>query len=58
MQNNEMEAYCRDCDRSIYGKYPSCDMNIENKGKYVRGDSKCYCKVVNGKKSREVPLGE
>ena len=51
----EVYEYCRDCDRSIYGEYPSCDMNIENNGKYVRGDSKCYCKIVNGKRAEKYP---
>lgn len=41
-----MEAvYCRDCKRSIYGEYSDCDINIENNGKYVKGVSKCGCKV-------------
>ena len=44
---NDTENYCRDCDRSIYGKYPSCDINIENNGKYV-GSGKCYCKTRAG----------
>lgn len=42
---NDTENYCKDCDRSIYGKYPSCDINIENDGRYVKAGSPCYCKV-------------
>ena len=50
------DTYCRDCDRSIYGKYPdSCDINIENNGKYVRGESPCYCKITNGKMAEKYP---
>ena len=44
MDDKERETYCKDCDRSIYGKYSDCDINIENNGKYVMADSKCYCK--------------
>ncbi len=43
---NDAESYCKDCDRSIYGKYHDCDINIENKGMYVKGNSKCYCKIT------------
>ena len=49
------ESYCKDCDRSIYGKYHDCDVNIENDGKYVMSDEKCYCKIVNGKRAEEYP---
>lgn len=42
---NDTENYCKDCDRSIYGEYPSCDINIENDGRYVKAGSPCYCKV-------------
>ena len=52
---NDAENYCRDCDRSIYGKYHDCDINIENNGMYVRGDSKCYCKITNGKRAEKYP---
>lgn len=44
----DAENYCKDCDRSIYGKYPSCDINIENNGRYVQAGSKCYCKCREG----------
>ena len=49
------ETYCSDCDRSIYGKYHDCDVNIENDGKYVLADEKCYCKIVNGERAEEYP---
>ena len=50
------DTYCRDCDRSIYGKYPdSCDINIENNGNYVRGEYPCYCKITNGKMAEKYP---
>ena len=53
--NNDVENYCKDCDRSIYGKYKDCDVNIENDGKYVMSDSKCYCKIVNGERAEKYP---
>ena len=49
------ETYCSDCDRSIYGKYHDCDVNIENDGKYVLADEKCYCKIVNGERAEKYP---
>ena len=52
------ETYCKDCDRSIYGKYHDCDVNIENNGKYVMADSKCYCKIVDGKRAEKYPWEE
>lgn len=39
-------VYCTDCKRSIYGEYKDCDVNIENRGKYVGADDACRCKVV------------
>ena len=39
-------VYCTDCKRSIYSDFPSCDINIENDGKYVGADDVCHCKVV------------
>lgn len=54
----DKETYCKDCDRGIYGKYPSCDMNIENNGRYVLNDSKCYCKITNGERSEKYPWEE
>ena len=39
-------VYCTDCKRSIYGEYKNCDVNIENRGKYVLAGDKCGCKVV------------
>lgn len=41
--------YCKDCDRSIYGQNPSCDVNIENNGKYVMAGDTCHCKVPKEK---------
>jgi hypothetical protein len=49
------ETYCKDCDRSIYGKYHDCDINIENDGLYVMADDKCYCKIVNGERAEKYP---
>lgn len=49
----DRENYCRDCDRSIWGKYRDCDVNIENNGKYVMANDKCYCKIVNGKRAEK-----
>ena len=55
MTDKERENYCKDCDRSIYGEYPSCDINIENNGLYVHADQKCYCKITNGKRAEKYP---
>ena len=52
---DKRETYCKDCDRSIHGRYHDCDINIENDGRYVKGDSKCYCKIVNGKRAEKYP---
>ena len=46
------KAYCKDCKRSVYGEYKDCDINIENDGLYVRGDSECGCKVPIEKPER------
>ena len=51
-------TYCRDCKRSIYGEYADCDINIENNGKYVMADEKCYCKIVDGKRAEKYPWEE
>ena len=45
MTDKERKEYCKDCERSIYGKYRDCDINIENNGLYVKSGDKCYCKV-------------
>lgn len=50
MTSNEREDYCKDYKRSIYAENPSCDVNIENNGKYVMAGDTCGCKV---KKERE-----
>ena len=55
MTEEERMTYCKDCDRSIYGGFPSCDVNIENDGKYVHTDPICYCKIVNGKRAELYP---
>lgn len=39
-------VYCTDCKRSIYSNSPSCDINIENNGKYVGEGDVCNCKVI------------
>lgn len=43
-----------DCERSIYAENPSCDINIENYGRYT-SNLKCYCKIVNGKMAEKYP---
>lgn len=45
---NDADNYCKDCGRSIYGKYPSCDTNIKNNGKYTKSGTPCYCKCREG----------
>lgn len=45
MSKEERLEYCKDCERSIYGKYKDCDVNIENNGEYVMSGDICYCKV-------------
>lgn len=56
---SKRETYCKGCDRSIYGKYHDCDVNIENNGLFVRGENdKCYCKIVNGKRAEKYPWEE
>ena len=55
MTERDREVYCKDCDRSIYGKYHDCDVNIENGGKYVAADEKCYCKITNGQRAEKYP---
>lgn len=52
------DTYCKNCDRSIWGKYHDCDVNIENDGKYVMAGPKCYCKIVNGKRAEKYPWEE
>ena len=55
MTDEERKTYCRDCDRSIYGKYHDCDVNIEDNGYYNLADDKCWCKIVNGKRPYPYP---
>ena len=52
----DRDNYCKDCQRSIYGKYKDCDVNIENNGKYVMASEKCYCKIgSDGKMVEKYP---
>ena len=52
----DSNTYCRDCKRSIYGEYADCDINIENNGRYVKGDHPCYCKIgSDGKMAEKYP---
>ncbi|WP_419867391.1 hypothetical protein [Clostridium perfringens] len=54
----DRENYCKDCKRSIWGELPSCDINIENNGRYVGADEKCYCKIgSDGKMAEQYPWG-
>lgn len=57
-ENITRETYCKNCDRSIYGKYHDCDINIENNGAYVMSGSKCYCKITNGHRAEKYPWEE
>ena len=43
MTDEERNSYCKGCKRSIWGD-SSCDVNVENNGKYVGAEDKCYCK--------------
>ena len=53
------DTYCKDCKRSIYGEYANCDINIENDGKYVKGEHPCYCKIgLDGKRAEKYPWEE
>ena len=53
---NDVYNYCKDCERSIYGEYADCDVNIENNGQYVSCGSKCYCKILpNGERAEKYP---
>lgn len=58
MTTIDRENYCKDCERSIYAEHPSCDVNIENNGRYVMAGPKCYCKIVNGKMAEKYPWQE
>ena len=58
MTNEERKNYCKNCERSIFGKTElakSCDVNVENNGEYVLADSKCYCKITNGQRAEKYP---
>ena len=54
MTEQERKNYCKDCDRSIWGKYHNCDTNIEDNGYYNRSGI-CYCKIVNGVRAEKYP---
>ena len=59
MTDNERKEYCKDCERSIWGEYHDCDLNIENDGRYVMVDDKCYCKILpNGERAEKYPWEE
>lgn len=49
----DKNTYCKDCERSIYGEYVDCDVNIESNGVYVHGDNECHCKVKRDKESED-----
>lgn len=54
MSEEERKNYCKDCDRSIWGKNPfKCDTNIADNGYYNLADDKCYCKITNGKRAEK-----
>ena len=55
MTDEERAKYCKNCDRSIYGELPSCDVNMENNGLYVMADDHCYNKIVNGNRVEKYP---
>ena len=55
MTEQERKNYCKDCDRSIWGKYLDCDTNIEDNGYYNLSSEKCYCKIVNGVRTEKYP---
>lgn len=49
------ENYCKDCDRSLYGKDHDCETNIQHGGHFVIPGAKCYSKRVNGKRVEKYP---
>lgn len=54
----DRNTYCKDCDRSIHAmgtSAGSCDCNIESNGYFNLAGDKCYCKVVNGKRTEKYP---
>lgn len=54
MNDINAEAYCKDCERSIYGRrYKDCDVN--NEGLYTNGNCACYCRFINGKRAEKFP---
>ena len=58
MTEQERQNYCKNCDRSIYSTSPaarSCDCNVQDNGYYNLADSKCYCKITNGKRAEKYP---
>lgn len=46
MTEDYRNNYCKDCNRSIYGDFPSCDINMENNGRYVGSSDECVLKVI------------
>lgn len=60
-KENWRDNYCKNCDRSIYSDSilkNSCDVNIEDKGRYLLSGNKCYCKIINGKRAEKYPWEE
>lgn len=56
MTEVDRENYCKDCKRSIYGEYKDCLISIENSGKYVMANEKCYCKILaDGSRAEKYP---
>ena len=55
MTDEERKTYCMDCDRSIWGKYHDCDINIADNGYYNKSGDKCYCKITNGEMAEKYP---
>ena len=57
MSQIDRDTYCRDCSRSIWGD-KSCDVNVENDGKYTLADDKCYNKCNENGKVEKYPWEE
>lgn len=58
MTETERKDYCKNCDRSIYSHSDlakTCDCNVADNGYYNLADSKCFCKIVDGKRAEKYP---
>ena len=53
----DRDTYCKDCSRSIWGD-KSCDVNVENNGRYVGSGEKCYCKCNENGRVEKYPWEE